>query len=820
MFLNPIPGYGRPDAPYIIVGEAPNNKELINRRPFANSAGEKLRNMLGMLKVSPNDCYWTNVISNGRPIEHYYDSKKGFTPEGKQMVDVLLSEISQLTGKVVIACGRVALEALTGRKGIGKWQLSVITDSPVGKPVVPIAHPATIIPPREELENTYLINLGLKKAVKIATEGYTPPVMDLRIRPTYQEAYQFLVGSIEWGKQHGHISYDIEVLGEGFDKYISCFSVAYNHVSMCIPLVHFIDNRVESYFSIEEETMITILLGCILEAKTFDKVAQNILFDASFTWRQYGIRMVRMQDTMVAQNILFGDYPKGLDSITRLFTDFPYYKDDGKEFIKAGKGDQEKFWAYNALDSLVLDEAYPKMLAMLEREGNLKTYKARVAQLPQLLYMSCRGLRLDKDKYASLKSSLAASVQELTNEFQARAPGVNHKSPKQLQELFYGQLKQTPYKGKSGKVSTDKDALKRLARKDIEEAKLLQNLRKDEKLLTTYLKDSIVDQDGRVRCSINPAGTRFSRISTSKTIFGTGMNLQNWPHKLLEMLVADDGYIIIACDLNQAENRIAGYVANCEPMMKAFESSADVHTLTTQLILRTLEPTRWQEIDVKKEQSWLGDGSHVWRDWGKKANHSFNYDLGYRAFALTYELPELQSLSLVNAYHSVYPEIRQVYHTYVRNCIRSTGVVPNLLGAKVRFFTGANDRTYKQGYASIPQGTVGDIITNAISQLDDTERFGPIELLMQVHDAIAVQIPLAVGWQQIAQTIWEMKKALEVTLIGPINNKPFIVPADFYVGWTLNKDAKSTMELKHTKIQPVAELAKLLEERVYELKTQ
>ena len=389
---------------------------------------------------------------------------------------------------------------------------------------------------------------------------------------------------------------------------------------------------------------------------------------------------------------------------------------------------------------------------------------------------------------------------------------------KQLKKLFYEDKGLTPYKSKTGSVTVDKDALKRIARKQVEEAKVLQDLRKNDKLLTTYLKDKLVDQDDRVRCSINPAGTRFSRISTSSTIFGTGMNLQNWPHQLLEMLIPDDGYIVIACDLSQAENRIVGYVANCQPMMNAFANHEDVHTLTTRLILRTLEPDRWKDINVKEEMSWLGDGSHPWRDWGKKANHAFNYDLGYRAFALTYELPELQAHSLVGAYHNAYPEVRQVFHTYVRNCIRTSGVVPNLIGAKVRFHTGANDTTYKQGYASIPQGTVGDIITQAIAQLDEP-RFGPVELLMQVHDAIAVQIPLSVGWLGIANSIWEIKKALEVTLRGPINNVPFVIPADFYVGWTLNKDSKSTLELKHTKIPPANELATLLENRVYALKT-
>ena len=819
-----IPGYGNGKAHYIVVGEQPGNRELINRRPFVGPSGDKMRSFFTQLNIAPDDIYWTNVIKSGLPLSNFFDDKKGFTAEGLAYVDKLHEELKALPDvdkgdqRVIIACGRIALQALTNRKGIGKWQLSTIYDTGMPYPVIPVMHPATTLPPKEAPENSYLILLGLRRAQHIVNHGYEQTLLGIIIKPTYQEAYNFLVNAIAWGKAHGHISYDIEVLGEGFDKYISCFSIAYDDCSMCIPLIHFINGWVESYYTLEEETMLTIILGCLLEHEGFDKVAQNILFDASFTWRQYGIRITRMQDTMVAMNMLFGDYGKGLDWITRLLTTHPYYKDDGKEFIKYGRGDQEKFWAYNALDSLILDEVYPRMMELLTKEGNLETYLRRIAQLPQLLYMSCRGIKVDRACYEAMKTGLTEQVTELEERFELLAPGVNPRSSTQLKKLFYEDKELTPYKSKSGAISVDKDALKRLARKQVEEAKVLQDLRKSGKLLTTYLKDSLIDTDGRVRCSINPAGTRFSRISTGATIFGTGMNLQNWPHKLLDILVPDDGYIIIACDLSQAENRIVGYVANCQPMMNAFANSEDVHSLTTRLILRTLEPTRWKDINVKEEMSWLGDGSHPWRDWGKKANHAFNYDLGYRAFALTYELPETHAATLVNAYHTAYPEVRQVFHTYVRNCIRTTGVVPNLMGAKVRFYTGANDRTYKQGYASIPQGTVGDIITEAIAQLDDESRFGPIELLMQVHDAIAVQIPLSVGWQGIANSIWAMKRALEIPLRGPINNAPFVIPADFYVGWTLNKDGRSTMELKHTKIPPTAELATLLSERVYELK--
>jgi hypothetical protein len=46
------------------------------------------------------------------------------------------------------------------------------------------------------------------------------------------------------------------------------------------------------------------------------------------------------------------------------------------------------------------------------------------------------------------------------------------------------------------------------------------------------------DADGRLRCSWNPRGTKFGRLSSSQTIFGTGMNLQNLSPKFKGFIVA------------------------------------------------------------------------------------------------------------------------------------------------------------------------------------------------------------------------------------------------------------------------------------------
>ncbi len=68
----------------------------------------------------------------------------------------------------------------------------------------------------------------------------------------------------------------------------------------------------------------------------------------------------------------------------------------------------------------------------------------------------------------------------------------------------------------------------------------------------------------------------------------------------------------------------------------------------------------------------LGNGDQTHRYWGKKGNHGLNYDLGYKSFALKYELPENQAKVLVDRYHQIYPGVRQM-HAWIRAKLANEG---------------------------------------------------------------------------------------------------------------------------------------------------
>ena len=353
--------------------------------------------------------------------------------------------------------------------------------------------------------------------------------------------------------------------------------------------------------------------------------------------------------------------------------------------------------------------------------------------------------------------------------------------------------------------------MKRLARKGVKEADYVLQIRRLSKLRSTYLDPQKVDPDGRMRCAYNPVGTLFSRLSSSTNIFGTGNNLQNQPHEVLRYFVADDGYIIYSIDLAQAENRIVAYVGRVDTMIEAFEKRLDLHSLTGALIAN--KP--YQEVideDRAGVNCHLGSGDKTWRFWGKKANHGLNYDLGYRKFALYYEIPENDGRFIVEKYHTAYPGVRNGYHQYVRQQLANGRVITNLLGRRTLLLDEWGDRLFKKGYSCIPQGTVGDIINerglNYVYY--DQEKFKDLWLLLQVHDSIGFQLPLSIGWEAHAKILLDIKKSLETPLNA--HGIEFVIPADISMGYNLYKgDMKEIKGLDCPTDIPT--MSKLLEDK-------
>lgn len=798
-----------------ICGEQPGMQEIraVPPRPFVGPAGQGLDECLLMTKIFRRELYITNVIKDlDAPLKHYIDidtrGKYTIHPEGYQYIQELGEELRKLKLNCIVAFGNVALLALTNRIGITKWRGSVLESTLIpGLKVVPTFHPATFIPPKFNFLNRPLICEDLLRAKHESEfKEIRRKPRNITIRPNFNQSVDVLNYCYDVGCRGQTISLDIEVISGEVD----CLSLGWSDSeAISIPF----RSQIGDYFTPDQELEIMLLVAKIIQEERISKVGATFIFDLQFLFHKYGIRpRGPLHCTQIAQKIAFPDFPAGLDFVTTMHTDVPYYKADGKQWMKMQAGTWEQWWNYNGMDGLVPVEALPKQLDVLHKQGNIETYHRQRKLIPPLIYMSERGIRIDVQGMVDYKVEQQAKLDQLAEELNHTVGyNVNYNSPQQLMNYFYKECGLKPYKKKNSqgeyKDTSDVDALKRIFRRGgpgSQAARLMLDIRGLSKRISTYLNIGKVDQDGRYRSSYKPVGAETGRLSSGETIFGTGGNQQNWPHDLLRFFLFDEGYIGYSFDLSQIENRIVAYVGGVISQIEAFEQDIDLHRLTGSVIF----DKPYDQISDKAGSSDLGDGRQSERYWGKKGNHSINYDVGYKTFALKNEIPEGEAKYILEKIHRGYPQIRGGYHLIIQNMLKRDRTITNLLGRSRLFLgpvhisfpnnpKGACEDTYREGYAQLPQSTVADKINEQGIEFIyyNQDLFRPVELLAQLHDAIVFQIPLCIPWESHAQMLLWIKSSLEHPLYW--HETEIKTPADLSMGFCMCKEMMEEIKSKN-----------------------
>jgi uracil-DNA glycosylase family 4 len=825
-----VPPNGPPEAKLAIVGEQPGADEIRGNPPrgFIGQAGRALDDCLQMTKTLRSELWISNVIKDlDAPLAHYINldfKKHKFTisPEGYQYIQELGAELRAMpTLNCVLAFGNVPLIALCNRMGITKWRGSVLESELVpGLKVIPSYHPATIIPPKFNFLNKPIICEDILKAKHESTfKSIKRSPRKIIIHPTFDEAMSYLKYCHEVGLRGATIVFDIEVINAEVD----CFSISFtSSESMCIPL----RQSQGDYFSPDEELQIMLALAKVIEDDRIAKLNANIIFDLEFIFKKYGIRpRGKLQCTQIAQKISFPDFPAGLDFVTTMHTDIPYYKADGKKWMKMQAGSWEQWWNYNGMDSVAPQEAFPKQQAILVKQNNLDTYERQRKLIEPLIYMGRRGIKVDVQGMYAYQQEQQKRLDELAENLNTEVGhSINYNSPAQLMNYFYKECNIKPYKKKTNdgdyKETSDVDALKRIFRLDVKgsaAARIMLDIRGLSKRISTYLDIGKVDPDGRYRSSYKPVGTETGRISSGETIFDTGGNQNNWPHDLLKFFLFDDGYIGYAFDLSQIENRIVAHVGGVVSQIDAFEQGIDLHRLTASVIFN--KP--YDLISSKDGSSDLGDGRQSERYWGKKGNHAINYDVGYKTFALKNEMPEGDAKYLIEKIHRGYPQIRSGYHTIIQNMLKKNRTVTNLLG-RSRLFLGpvfqdrftpqsACDNTYREAYAQMAQSTVADKMNEQGIEFVyyRQDLFKWIEILTFIYDSLAFQIPLSLPWIEHAKMLLMIKDSIETPLEW--HEREIKTPSDLSIGLNMCKEEMIEFKSKHIPSTPELLAEKLQE---------
>jgi len=831
-------GTGPKTASIALIGEAPGANEIAFHKPFIGAAGSLLTKLMHEAGIARNEVYITNVIKE-RPGHDDNDVSSWFTINNKgdvwtsegynEYVELLRKELMELPNLAVcVPLGNTALYALTGLVKIGKRRGSILPATLLPVKCVPTIHPSAAF---REYIFTYYIRFDLKRALaESATKELIPTERKIVIEPPFHEVMQFLdkvitrslfTRGLNVAVEANSVGNDIEVVNEELD----CISLSLSP-SEGISIPFMLNGH--NYFPPDQELAIMKKLSVILENKNIKKVGQNYIFDMSFLFRKYGIVVNNYECTMIAQGIVYPDFPKGLDFITSIYTREPYYKDDGKKWFKLG-GSYQNFWIYNAKDSLTCQESFSELIKRLEAQGNMDTYLRQRDLIHPLMFMQARGMKVNvegknkasaeadvkisgklKELCTLVKCDTALKINDDPETYRVvnhedglpydmtkseytrhskNRPTLNAGSSQQLARLFYDKLGHAPYH-KKGSVTTDDDALKRLVRKGVKEAIIIRDIRKVVKLKGTYY-DMKLSNDGRLRSAMNPIGTVSGRLSSSQDIFGEGGNVQNLPKVMQNFILADEDYIMYVCDLSQAENRTTANIAPEPLMIKAFADGVDIHSLTASMI-SGIPADEIKKQDKEQVLCPLGTGEYTWRFWGKKCNHSLNYDLGYKTFALRFEMSEPQAKQIVERFHRVYPGIRQ-YHAWVRRALSAGSRLVNCYGRVRVFLDRWGDDLFKEAYSWIPQSSIADKMNiEGINYVYYNQQlFHHLELLNQIHDSLVFQIPISIGFKEHANMLIRIKRSLESPVVW--HDHSFVIPLDFKMG--LSMGSMKTVEI-------------------------
>ena len=805
-----VPPEGNINAKIAIIGEAATKDDIAFRRPFMGYAGTSLEESLRSVGIPRISCYLTYVIKEQpKQIATFFSLTQGgiVSTESsafQQYVKELKEEIEKTNCNLYICIGPIALYAMTGMNPprVGKRRGSIYESTLVpGKKCLAMISPASAI--KNYIFNHYI----MIDLVKAKYESDYPEIRrierNLVLFPQFQEAMDFINHLRSVGEP---VAFDLEVTNDQ----VSHISLS-NNKDKAMSIV-FIRSDHSHVYSELEEYHITVNFGNLVEDGNIEKIIQNALFDIPYIFRRYGIEVRgSIFDTMVAQAINYPDFLKGLDFLCTMYTDLPYYKDEGKRNMKGIASDDE-FAGYSAKDSIILPEIREAQIKALTKNRNYEYALLMLKLIHPLAYMAERGVLIDTEALKQLHIDSGKRIEEIEKEIvEIIGYDINLASPAQIMKHFYVVRNIPSYKNrKTGRPSSDDNALQRIVRKyQFPEAILLREYRKIRKLRDNYYSMA-VDEDQRVRCSWNLGGgfkkgkdeetnARYSRLSSSENIHGTGTNLQNQPATMKEFFLADPGHLLIEVDYKQADWRFVAYLSGDSNMISALEHGEDIHRKAAAPIFNKEPHQISDDDDVKKDPSKcapFGNGQQSERFWGKKANHAFNYRQSAGAFALQMLINETDAKRIRTGYFEAFSRIQSVYWPWVEQQLRQNRTITNYFGRSYTFLDRWSYQLIDAATAFYPQSSVADMINQwGINEMwYNPEKYKGVDLLLQIHDSIVIQVPLSLGINHASNVLENLQNSLEQKLI--IKDKSFFIPVDVKVGTTNLKD---TVEISKPK---------------------
>ncbi|NLM17701.1 MAG: DNA polymerase I [Candidatus Riflebacteria bacterium] len=553
-----------------------------------------------------------------------------------------------------------------------------------------------------------------------------------------------------------YISLDIETGGLSFasDQIIGISFAYAENKAVYVPLAHFylgMDPSVQPKLS----ELIDLMN---LELKDKKLIGHNLKFDLQFLETSGFLHDENVFDTIIAAYLLDSAGSMSLKDLVRKEFNITAreYKDIAKpgEFASVDVNVAKDYCGQDAILALKLYKHYKTALKEAEQE---KLYsEIEVPLMFVLKDMEVSGIALNvaylREFKRSVQDAMAVSEEAIYDYAGAQ---FNVNSPKQLQEVLFGNLGLTPPKKTKTGYSTDSETLKKLAFVHPIAEELL-NYRELAKIDSTYT-DSLINlvntYTGLIHTNFNQTVTATGRLSSSSP------NLQNIPVKTelgrnirRAFMPPEEGNIFISIDYSQIELRMLAHFSEDPALLKAYAENMDIHALTASRIF-------------KKE---LKDVTSAERSIGKTVNFGIVY--GISPFGLSQDLGVTVSegKKYIDAFYDSFSGVTDFFDSLLKEA-RKTYEVSTILGRK-RFVQDINAKNFTLRSAAERivkntklQGSAADLVKKAMLDTVSWLKKASMntKLILQIHDELIFSAPP----DEAEQVSHELKKLMEKAFV-------------------------------------------------------
>ncbi|MCQ4214298.1 DNA polymerase I [Streptomyces longispororuber] len=483
---------------------------------------------------------------------------------------------------------------------------------------------------------------------------------------------------------------------------------------------------------------------------------------AEHGWRVEGITM----DTALAAYLVKpGRRSFALDALSLEYLGrelAPAGAADGQLAFGTDEDDQAEADALMVQARAILDlgEAFGERLKEVGAADLLKDIELPTSTL--LARLERHGIAADRAHLEAMEQMFAGAVQQAVKEAHA---SVGHEfnlgSPKQLQEVFFGELDLPKTKKTKTGYTTDADALAWLATQTDHELPVIMLRHREQAKLRVTVEGLIktIAADGRIHTTFNQTVAATGRLSS------TDPNLQNIPVRTDEGRAIRRGFVVgegfeslMTADYSQIELRVMAHLSEDAGLIEAFTSGEDLHTTVASQVFGVERSA----VDAEMRR--------------KIKAMSYGLAYGLSAFGLSQQLniEAGEARALMDTYFERFGGVRDYLRRVVDEA-RATGYTETMLGRR-RYLPDLNsDNRQRREMAermalNAPiQGTAADIVKIAMLNVDKAlaEAGLTSRMLLQVHDEIVLEV--APGEAAALEELVRREMADAVALRAPLD---------------------------------------------------